>query len=191
MAKSLEPQGFQGFFFCPDLAFFNSYQGASYGLKRVNFSEWVNRWVKNGLIFRPLSCPFRTVEPSGQHPKRPILFLHKYELDSKRPYWEHPSSQEGYMENRPYRRLALRHLRGRYFFQQGSFIWCAHQEICSRHPPLLILSDGSGLTPPERGQSTRCSYQQAVPFRPTAWLLPRTCSTGTGLRRSPRRHQRR
>ena len=83
MAKSLEPQRFQGFFFCPDLAFFNSCQGAPYGLKRVNFSEWVNRWVKNGLIFHPLSCPFRTAEPSGQPPIRPILFLYKYEQDSK------------------------------------------------------------------------------------------------------------
>ena len=83
MAKSLEPQRFQGFFFCPDLAFFNSYHGAPYGLKRVNFSEWVNRWVKNGLIFRLLYCPFRTAEPSGQPPIRPILFLYKYEQDSK------------------------------------------------------------------------------------------------------------
>ena len=143
MAKSLEPQRFQGFFFCPDLAFFNSSQGAPYGLKRVNFSEWVNRWVKNGLIFRPLYCPFRTAEPSGQPPIRPILFLYKYEPDSKRPYWEHPYSQEAHMENRPHRHLTFEALAGAIFFQRGSFIWCAHQEICTSHPPLLSLSDGS------------------------------------------------
>ena len=142
MAKSLEPQRFQGFFFCPDLAFFNSYHGAPYGLKRVNFSEWVNRWVKNGLIFRPLSCPFRTAEPSGQPQKRPILFLYKYEHDSKTAIMETSLFPEYYMENRPHRRLAFEALAGAIFFQQGSFIWCAHQEICSRYPPLLSLSDG-------------------------------------------------
>ena len=186
MAKSLEPQRFQGFFFCPDLAFFNSSQAAPYGLKRVNFSEWVNRWVKNGLIFHPLSCPFRTAEPSGQPQKRPILFLYKYEHDSKTAIME-----TSLFTGRLYGKIAptgtslLRHLRGRYFFSRAASSGAPIKRCDNSHWPYSARMEGRGFTPPEQGRSTGYSYQQAVPFRPTAWLLPRTCSTGTGLRRSP------
>ena len=148
MAKSLEPQRFQGFFFCPDLAFFNSCQGAPYGLKRVNFSEWVNRWVKNGLIFRPLSCPFRTAEPSGQPPKRPVLFLYKYEQDSKTAIMETSLFPGRLYGKSPPQAPRLEALAGAIFFSAGQL----HLVRPSRD-----MYQSPALTQPERRKLTYAS----------------------------------